>query len=239
MNSYEEDRYAAAALEAMLFVSDEPVASERLARMLTKTPSEVHRILKEVSKKYEDECRGIQLREVAGGWCLSTHPAYHELLERYIVSWDTRKLSQAALETLAIIAYLQPITRATVSDIRGVNSDSSVSSLVEKGLVREAGTSSAPGNPLLYATTKRFLERFGLKSCAELPDIEDFAPDDKAKDLIRERLLSTPSSCHDQGNASMHQQVLPKDSNDMLDSFHFDQDDEVRFTIATIPTDDE
>ena len=87
----------------------------------------------ELRDQLEGENRGIQLREVAGGWRLYTHPAYHELIERYVLSWDTRKLSQAAMETLAIVAYLQPVTRSGVASVRGVNSDSSINSLVEKG----------------------------------------------------------------------------------------------------------
>ena len=132
------------------------------------------------------------LREVAGGWRLFTNPVYHHLVERYVVSWDTRKLSQAALETLAVVAYLQPVTRAQIASVRGVNSDSPVSSLVEKGLVREVGTADAPGTPGLYGTTKTFLERFGLASTADLPPLELYAPDEETRRLIRERLSGAP-----------------------------------------------
>ena len=134
---------------------------------------------------------GIQLREVAGGWRLFTHPAYHELIEKYVLSWDTRKLSAAAMETLAIVAYTQPVTHAGVASVRGVNSDSSINSLVEKGLVREVGTEDAPGNPVLYGTTRGFLEKFGLRSPADLPDLADFAPDAETRRLITERLSAT------------------------------------------------
>ncbi|MBR2521520.1 MAG: SMC-Scp complex subunit ScpB, partial [Coriobacteriales bacterium] len=130
----------------------------------------------------------IQLREVAGGWRLYTHPAYHDIVEKYVLSWDTQKLSQAALEALAVIAYNQPATRAMVSSIRGVNSDGVIASLVEKGLVREAGRDTTPGQPILYATTKTFLEKFGLKSLTQLPMLEDFAPNEETRELIRERL---------------------------------------------------
>ena len=105
-----------------------------------------------------------------------------------MVSWDTRKLSQAALETLAVVAYCQPITRNGVASVRGVSSDSSINSLVEKGLLREAGTQDAPGNPVLYATTRTFLEKFGLRSVADLPDLESFAPDEETRAFIAERL---------------------------------------------------
>lgn len=178
----------AGACEAMLFVTDEPVGSIELAAMLEADPVDVEAALSGLRDRLAAENRGIQLREVAGGWRLSTHPAYHELIEKYVLSWDTRKLSQAALETLAIVAYLQPVTRAGVASVRGVNSDSSINSLVEKGLVREAGTADAPGNPMRYATTRAFLEKFGLRSVADLPDIEQFAPDEETRELIRERL---------------------------------------------------
>ena len=108
-----------------------------------------------------------------------------------MLSWDTRKLSAAAMETLAIVAYTQPVTRAGVASVRGVNSDSSINSLVEKGLVREAGVADTPGNPVLYATTRAFLEKFGLRSTADLPPLDDFAPDDETRRLITERLSAT------------------------------------------------
>ena len=188
-----QDYQLRGALEAMLFVTDEPVSTITLADMLEVEPGEVECALVDLRAQLEDENRGIQLREVAGGWRLFTHPVYHELIERYVLSWDTRKLSQAAMETLAIVAYSQPITRAGVASVRGVNSDSSINSLVEKGLVREAGTEDAPGNPTLYATTRTFLEKFGLRSTADLPDIAEYAPDDETRAFIRERLSATRS----------------------------------------------
>lgn len=179
------------ALEAMLFVTDEPVNPLVLSEMLEVEPAKVEEALDALRTRFEEEGRGIQLREVAGGWRLFTHPAYHELIEQYVLSWDTRKLSQAALETLAIVAYTQPATRASVASVRGVNSDSSINSLVEKGLLREAGQADAPGNPTLYATTRGFLEKFGLRSTDDLPSLDAYAPDEKTKQLIRERLSAT------------------------------------------------
>lgn len=188
------------ALEAMLFVTDEPVSTITLADMLEVEPGDVECALVDLRAQLEDENRGIQLREVAGGWRLYTHPVYHELIERYVLSWDTRKLSQAAMETLAIVAYSQPITRAGVASVRGVSSDSSINSLVEKGLVREAGTEDAPGNPTLYATTRTFLEKFGLRSTADLPDIAEYAPDEETRAFIRERLSATRSDSSVEGD---------------------------------------
>ena len=179
------------AVEAMLFVTDEPVGTLALADMLECDPALVERACLELREELAGGERGIQLREVAGGWRLFTHPVYHELIEKYVLSWDTRKLSGAAMETLAIIAYTQPVTRAGVASVRGVNSDSAVNSLVEKGLVREAGTADTPGNPTLYATTRGFLEKFGLRSAEDLPDLADFAPDEETRRLITERLSAT------------------------------------------------
>lgn len=179
------------AVEAMLFVTDEPVGALTLAKMLDCDPALVEDALSTLRDELAGSDRGIQLREVAGGWRLFTHPAYHELIEQYVLSWDTRKLSAAAMETLAVVAYAQPVTRAGVASVRGVNSDSSINSLVEKGLVREAGVADTPGNPVLYATTRAFLEKFGLRSTADLPPLDDFAPDDEMRRLITERLSAT------------------------------------------------
>lgn len=186
--SYEADLLAGA-IEALLFVSDEPVAASTLCAMLEAAPSEVAAALEELEVRLASRGSGILLREVAGGWRLFTHPRYHDLIERYVLSWDTRRLSQAALETLAVVAYLQPATRAQIASVRGVNSDSPVNSLVEKGLIREAGKDlESPGQPVLYVTTKTFLEKFGLASAADLPDIAQFAPDARTRELIEERL---------------------------------------------------
>ena len=176
------------AAESLLFVTDEPVGVLTFADALDADPVDVQSALESLARDLEEEERGIQLREVAGGWRLYTHPRYHELIEHYVLSWDTRRLSQAALETLAVVAYCQPITRNGVASVRGVSSDSSINSLVEKGLLREAGTQDAPGNPVLYATTRTFLEKFGLRYVADLPPLESFAPDEETRAFIAERL---------------------------------------------------
>lgn len=176
------------ALEAMLLASSDPVSATSLAAVLGVAPGEVSSALADLAAEYSDANRGIQLREVAGGWRLFTHPAFHDQVEALVMSWDTRRLSQAALETLAVIAYHQPVTREGVKAIRGVNSDGVISSLVDKGLVREAGRDPQRAQAIRYATTQAFLERFGLKSLRELPDLEQFAPDEESRKFIRERL---------------------------------------------------
>ena len=176
------------ALEALLLVSSDPVSASQLAAALDTTPGEVASLLAELSVEYTEANRGFQLREVAGGWRLFTHPAWHDRVEAYVLSWDTQKLSQAALETLAVIAYHQPVTREMVKGIRGVNSDGVISSLADKGLIREVGRDTERGGAILYGTTNAFLEKFGLRSTRDLPDLEQFAPDDQARQFIRERL---------------------------------------------------
>lgn len=176
------------ALEAMLLVSSDPVSASSLASVLGIAPGETASLLAELKVEYEEAERGFQLREVAGGWRLFTHPAYHDQVEALVLSWDTQKLSQAALETLAVIAYHQPVTRETVKGIRGVNSDGVISSLVDKGLVREMGRDPQRGQAIIYGTTTAFLEKFGLRSTKDLPDLEQFAPDEQTRRFIRERL---------------------------------------------------
>ena len=177
-----------ALLEALLLVSDDSVPAPELARAAGAEPGEVASALAELAAEYADANRGFQLREVAGGWRLFTHPAYHDEVADYVLSWDTRRLSQAALETLAVIAYHQPVTREGVRAIRGVNSDGVIGSLKEKGLVREVGRERDRGQAQLWGTTRLFLEHFGLRSLRDLPPLEDFAPDEESRRFIRERL---------------------------------------------------
>lgn len=181
-------------IEALLFVSDEPVSASRLAKIADVSQPTVEASLRALAEEYAADDRGFQLREVAGGWRLYTHPAYHRQVEEYVLSWDTRRLSQAALEALAVVAYHQPVSRQGVNAIRGVNSEAVISSLIEKGLVREAGRDKNAGNAILYGTTRAFLERFGLKDLSELPPLEEFAPDPDTERSIRERLNALEGS---------------------------------------------
>ncbi|MCL2528740.1 MAG: SMC-Scp complex subunit ScpB [Coriobacteriia bacterium] len=216
----QENLYAQ--LEALLFVSDEPVSAAELAKIVEARPSEVDSALAFLAHRFADEERGIQLREVAGGWRLYSHPAYHEVIERYIASWDTRTLSQAALETLAIIAYHQPVTRSEINTIRGVGSEGVVSLLVDKGLVRETGRSSSPGNAIIYGTSRTFLERFGLKSLNDLPPLEQFAPDEHTKQVIRDRLSAASGTM-----ASLEMEPTPEQMQQIAEGYEdYDDDDD-------------
>lgn len=173
-------------LEALLLVSSEAVPAATFASSLGESVAATTQALRELSAEYASCNRGFQLREVAGGWRLFTHPAYHDQVASYVLSWDKRRLSQAALETLAVIAYHQPVTREGVRAVRGVNSDGVISSLRAKGLVREVGRDER--NATLLGTTQAFLEGFGLSSLDDLPPLEDFAPDEASRRFIRERL---------------------------------------------------
>ena len=158
-------------LEALLFVSDEPVTSVVLAQALDLDRTQVDRLCEDLSKEYEERGAGVIVQNVAGGWRLATHPDAAEVLERFVQSSRHTRLTRASLETLAIIAYKQPVTRHQINSIRGVNSEGVLRALVERGLVAEVGRESAPGNPLLYGTTPEFLERLGLPSLSELPPL--------------------------------------------------------------------
>ena len=183
-----EDGSLKGLLEALLLVSDDSVSATDLAKATGAAPGDVASALAELSAEYADANRGFQLHEVAGGWRLFTHPAFHDQVADYVLSWDQRRLSQAALETLAVIAYHQPVSREGVRAIRGVNSDGVIASLREKGLVREVGHDAEHGQAVLFGTTRAFLERFGLRGICDLPPLEDFAPDEQSKQFIRERL---------------------------------------------------
>ena len=223
-----DEKNLGAAIEAMLFVSSEAVSVKALANMLDTNEYEVKSELYSLQAELNAAGRGIQLREVAGGWRLFTNPEFHSLIEAYVLSWDTRKLSAAAMETLAIVAYTQPCTRAQVASVRGVNSSGPINSLVEKGLVREMGQSEAPGNPTLYGTTRAFLEKFGLRSTEDLPDIAQYAPDEKTRKLIEQRL-----------SASTENAVVPVDEIAQAASDALGVVDKIDFDNLTFQTDDE
>ena len=183
-----EDRELRGALEALLFVTDEPLAPARVAKLLDRAENEITDALTALRDQYVADERGFQLREIAGGWRLFSHPAFHGAIEQMVLAWDTRRLSQAALETLSVVAYHQPVARGGVNAVRGVNSEGVLASLMEKGLVREVGRDRNANNAALFGTTRTFLEKFGLKDLGELPPLQEFAPDPDTETAIRERL---------------------------------------------------
>ena len=159
------------ALEALLFVSDEPLASSVLAQALEIERRTVEELCDRLAAELDARGAGVVLRNVAGGWRLFTHPDTAAEVERFVLSSRQARLTKAALETLAIVAYKQPVTRHQITSIRGVNSDGVLRALQDKGLVEEAGREETPGRPILFATTSSFLERLGLPSLAALPSL--------------------------------------------------------------------
>jgi segregation and condensation protein B len=158
-------------LEALLFVSDEPVPAIVLAQALDVERREADDLCEELARAYRERDAGIVLRNVAGGWRLATHPDASPVLEQYVLASRHARLTKAALETLAIVAYKQPVTRHQVSSIRGVDANGVLRALVDRGLVDEVGREDAPGRPMLYGTTPEFLERLGLPSLSALPPL--------------------------------------------------------------------
>ncbi|HVE94257.1 MAG TPA: SMC-Scp complex subunit ScpB [Acidimicrobiales bacterium] len=164
------------ALEAILMVADEPIAPGLLAQVLEISQSEVEALAQALAQEYEDADRGFVLRRVAGGYRFYSHPDLAAYVERFVIEGQTARLSAAALETLAIVAYKQPVSRGQVAEIRGVNVDSTLRTLVVRGYVAEIGRDPGPGQAVLYGTTSLFLERLGLDSVDQLPPLADFVP---------------------------------------------------------------
>lgn len=176
---------AAAAVEAVLMVADQPVPAVQLATVLGLPTAEVEAVLADLAQEYRGgRPRGFELRSVAGGWRFYSSPAHADVVGRFVLDGQSARLTQAALETLAVIAYRQPVTRGQVSAVRGVSVDSVVRTLTARGLVAEVGTE--PSGAVLYATTPFFLERLGLRSLDELPPLAPYLPDVDALGLDEE-----------------------------------------------------
>jgi segregation and condensation protein B len=177
-----------AALEAVLFVTEAPVPTGELAEVLELPKKRVEELLDELGQELEERESGLVLRNFAGGWRLYTRPDTYPFLERFSASATARKLSAAALETLSVIAYRQPVARSQIAEIRGVDSDSAVRTLERLGLVEEKERLSIPGNPAVYVTTDLFLEKIGLRSLAGLPPLADHMPPAETVDSLEETL---------------------------------------------------
>ena len=161
-------------IEALIFVSEEPLSAKVISEVLREDRAVVEEALVELAKEFNGRNGGLQLREVAGGWQFATRPEYHEHVRAYLKSRPSAKLSIASLETLAVIAYKQPVTVPEILEIRGVQSPSSVKTLLDKKLIVAKGRKDTVGRPMMYGTSKEFLMQFGLKDLGELPSMEDF-----------------------------------------------------------------
>jgi segregation and condensation protein B len=165
------------ALEAILLVVDEPVADVVLAQILEQPTERVSATLHELSQEYTAQGRGFDLRRAAGGWRLYTRPAYAPYVERFVLDGQQSRLTQAALETLAVVAYKQPVSRSRISAIRGVNCDGVVRTLLGRGLIEDRGVEPETGAHL-YGTSRLFLEKLGIDSLDDLPPLAPFLPTD-------------------------------------------------------------
>ncbi|HEX2849284.1 MAG TPA: SMC-Scp complex subunit ScpB [Acidimicrobiales bacterium] len=164
------------AIEAILMVADEPIPPDLLAQVLEVSTVRVEELCRELATRYAVDDRGFQLVRVAGGYRYQSHPDMAAYVERFVLEGQTARLSAAALETLAIVAYKQPVSRAQVSAIRGVNVDGVMRTLQQRGYVAEVGRDPGPGQAVLYGTTPLFLEKLGLDSTDQLPPLGEFVP---------------------------------------------------------------
>lgn len=164
------------ALEALLLLADEPMSVMTLAQATRRPVEEVEPVVHELSAEYTEQGRGFDLREVAGGWRFYTRAECSPLIERWVLDGQQARLTQASLETLAVIAYQQPVSRGRVSAVRGVNVDGVIKTLLTRGLIEEAGHDGESGS-ILYRTTSYFLERLGASSLEELPPLAEHLPD--------------------------------------------------------------
>lgn len=177
------------AIEAILLVVDEPVGSTVLASVLAVPEAQVLTALDDARRDYDASARGFELREIAGGWRLYTREDFAPYVERFVLDGQQARLTQAALETLAVVAYRQPVSRARVSAVRGVNVDGVMRTLVSRGLVEEAGAEES--GAVLYRTTTYFLERLGLQSLEELPNLANFLPESTTIEDLEGELSSS------------------------------------------------
>ena len=178
------------AVEALLMVGEEPVEPSLLAQLLEVTPARVEELCDELAASYEAEQRGFVLTRVAGGYRFQSHPEMARYVERFAVWGQSARLSAAALETLAVVAYKQPVSRAQVGAVRGVDVDGVMRTLQRRGYIDEVARDPGPGQAVMYGTTPAFLERLGLDSLADLPPLGDFVPGAEAVEALEDQLRS-------------------------------------------------
>jgi segregation and condensation protein B len=175
-------------VEAILLLTDEPVSAGLMGEVLERPTAEVEHLLTQIAGEFADQDRGFILREVAGGWRLYTHPDCAPWLERFVQTHQHARLTGAALEVLAIVAYREPISRTQISEIRGVDSDGVVKTLSQRGLLTEQGRDSGPGSPVLFTVSDMVLERLGLRSVEDLPALSGFMPTPEAVEDMEAKL---------------------------------------------------
>jgi segregation and condensation protein B len=174
LHSLQNQAERAAVIEALIFVSDEPLSVKSIADVLKDEKNVINEAVAALAEEFNARNGGLQLREVAGGWQFATRPEYHEHVRAFLKTRPSAKLTIASLETLAVIAYRQPVTVPEILEIRGVQSPSAIKTLLDKKLIVAKGRKDTVGRPMMYGTSKEFLMQFGLKDLSELPSVEDF-----------------------------------------------------------------
>lgn len=193
MNGEEARAETRRAIEAVVLAATEPVPPTVLAQLLEIPVTEIERVCAGLGGEYQRDRRGFVLARVAGGYRFQTHPDLAAYVERFVIEGQHARLSGPALETLAIVAYKQPITRAHIGAIRGVNVESTLGTLLQRGYVEEVGHEPGPGTPALFGTTPLFLERLGVDSLADLPPLGDFVPEADVVEALERGLRITDS----------------------------------------------
>ena len=192
----------------MLFASEKPLSAEEIKSAFSAGPeggvsvSDIRKQVEALKNEYEEQNRGFRVYEIANGFQIASDMRFADVLRRFYLSREKRKISQAGLETLSVIAYRQPVTRAEIEAIRGVNVDGSVKTLMEKGLIRIAGRKDVPGRPILYSTTSDFLEHFGLKSTQELPPLSEYSLKDLDPSLLPPEMKQVENNTQEQNGES-------------------------------------
>lgn len=193
-------------LEALLFASDRPLQTEEMKNAFEAgqvASEDIREALLSLAHDYAQQNRGFMLKEIAGGWQILTHDRFSTYLKRFYQAREKKKLSPASLETLSVVAYKQPVTKADIEFVRGVNVDGPLRTLLEKNLVKIAGRKEVPGRPLLYGTTKEFLSHFGLNSIRELPPLSEFSEKDLDPDSLPASLrVPAPAPAEEAGETA-------------------------------------
>jgi segregation and condensation protein B len=182
------------AIEAVLMVADEPVEPQLLAQLVELSVPRIESLCEEMAQAYQSEDRGFTLVRVAGGYRYQSHPDQAPYVERFVLDGQSARLSAAALETLAIVAYKQPVSRAQIAAIRGVGVDGVMRTLQQRGYIEEVGRDPGPGQAVLFGTTSTFLERLGLDTLADLPPLADFVPGAEVVEALEHGLRIEPTA---------------------------------------------
>ena len=190
------------AIEALLFASERPLSAEEMKSAFPEgeesvSVPDIREQVEILKNEYEAQNRGFRVYEIANGFQIASDMRFADVLRRFYISREKKKISQAGLETLSVIAYRQPVTRAEIEAVRGVNVDGAVKTLMEKGLIRIAGRKDVPGRPILYGTTDAFLEHFGLKSTQELPPLSEYSLKDLDPSLLPPEMKQAESGAQE------------------------------------------